>query len=133
MITQPRDFVIIDDDPINNKICKRLIEQAFPESAIADFTNPSLGFKYIAETYSSGGNSCILLLDINMPGMSGWDFLNVFETLDPKLKQNVTIYILSSSINRKDMDRAKENNHVMDYLVKPLSKEKVELLAKTME
>jgi CheY-like chemotaxis protein len=68
-------------------------------------------------------STSIILLDLNMPIMSGWEFLERFEELDEIIKKQVKIYILSSSVDPRDKERAGKNKDVEDYIVKPLTKE----------
>jgi CheY-like chemotaxis protein len=63
-----------------------------------------------------------------MPIMSGWDFLNAFHELNIEIKNNVKIYMLSSSINDEDISIAKSNKYVIDYLMKPLQISKLKEL-----
>lgn len=124
-------FVVIDDDALNNKICRACIEKLFKEATVTTFTDPKLGFEHIEEEYSSDSHSDtgILFLDINMPTMTSWEFLDLFDMLDEKIKSRVKIYILSSSVDKRDMERAQANKNVVYYLIKPLTKETIALLA----
>jgi CheY-like chemotaxis protein len=124
------NFIIIDDDKLNNKLCRVILQKAYPEALIHDFSDPLLGFEHIANTYSEPGNnqSAVLLLDIMMPVMDAWDFLDKFDKLDELTKSRIKIYILSSSINKNDMARAQSNKYVEYYLIKPLNKESIRLI-----
>lgn len=64
-----------------------------------------------------------LFLDINMPIVDGWAFLEKYNLIHAHLAKGVKIYMVSSSIDPRDTDRAKENEHVLDYISKPVSKE----------
>ena len=125
-----RDFIIIDDDEINNTLCRKIIEKTYPDAVITDFTDPKKGFDYIAGKYSIPGSEekAILLLDISMPVLTAWDFLDLFENLDAGIKNRVKIHILSSSVNKADMSRAQSNKNVEYYLIKPLTKESIRLI-----
>lgn len=128
-MNDPRDFVIIDDDPINNKMCRKLIEKLYPGSLIADFIKAQDGLDHITKTYSNntpGTSKVILLLDIMMPVMNAWDFLEAFELLEDHIKNQICIYILSSSVSKADMARAQSNKYVEHYLIKPLNKESIQ-------
>ncbi len=63
----------------------------------------------------------ILLLDINMPIVDGWDFLELFEKVPKEKQQMMEILMLSSSINPDDVKRAEANAYVVDYITKPIS------------
>jgi len=121
-------FVVIDDDPLNNKICRVCIEKSYPGVEVTTFTDPVAGFKHISEGYASSENFVSLFLDIKMPMMDAWDFLERFEQLDEGLKSRVKIYILSSSVDKRDMERAQANKYVAYYLIKPLTIESIRLL-----
>ena len=128
------NFIIIDDDKLNNKLCRTVIEKAYPESKIADFTDPLKGLQYISDTYSdlSSDQRAILLLDIMMPVMNAWEFLEKFELLLEPVKNRVRIYILSSSIDNADMKKAQDNKYVEYYLIKPLTKESIKLIVNVL-
>jgi signal transduction histidine kinase len=64
----------------------------------------------------------LILLDINMPEMDGWEFLTHFDRLSKKIKDQFRIFVVSSSKNQQDKDRALSNEYVLDYVEKPLSK-----------
>jgi response regulator RpfG family c-di-GMP phosphodiesterase len=120
----PTRFIVIDDDLVSNMLCKLVINEAKSELEIKTFNIPETGFKYISREYFNNKIeiSTVLLLDINMPTWTGWDFLDNFEMLDKKIKEQIRIYMLSSSVDPKDKLRARENKNVVDYIVKPLSK-----------
>ena len=65
----------------------------------------------------------MLFLDINMPIMTGWEFMKEFEKLNTLIKDQIFIYILSSSIDQEDKLKAKNHPDVVDYIEKPLSAE----------
>lgn len=128
-----KDFVIIDDDIINNKLCRKIIEKTYPDAEITDFTNAREGLDFIIEKYSRNADEkVIVLLDISMPIMNAWEFLDVFDTLKTDLKERVKIHILSSSINKNDMMRAQTNPDVEYYLIKPLTKESIMLIVNVL-
>jgi CheY-like chemotaxis protein len=67
----------------------------------------------------------VLLLDINMPLMSGWEFLERFDNMKDEVKNLFRIYILSSSVDPRDKQRSYANKNVKAFLVKPLVKDNV--------
>lgn len=125
-LTNKPTFLAIDDDYLNNKICEILITKADITADVKTFTVPEEGLKYIATAYDGSATKLtILLLDINMPTMSGWEFLAEFEKFDLIIKQCFKIYILSSSIDERDLERAKSNKNVVEYIKKPLRTDKI--------
>ena len=121
----PIRFIIIDNDPVNNLLCSLTIKDVQDAAEIQAFNFSIDGFNYLAKEHAGTTSPSVLLLDINMAGWSGWDFLDNFEKLDDKIKRQIKIYILSSSIDVNDKHRAKENKNVVDYIEKPLSEKKV--------
>jgi CheY-like chemotaxis protein len=120
-------FVVIDDDKVNNHVCKAAIKTASNDADPVCFTNPLEGLKYMETEYfaQTQGAPTILFLDLNMPEMSGWEWLHHFEHFPQTIKQNVIIYILSSSVSPSDFRRANDNAYVNGYIFKPLNKDKV--------
>lgn len=121
-------YLIIDDDPINNFICQIIINRALNDVYIRTFTSPQEGLSFLEREYKNSFNPTVLLLDINMPGMSGWEFMEHFEKMDENLKNQFTIYILSSSVDERDKERASMNKNIKDYLEKPLNQEMIRML-----
>jgi len=118
----PPRFLLIDDDPFNNTLCKRILHKIYTKPEVITFTEPENGLKYIQEEYSKEPLSTVIFLDINMPTLSGWEVLDKIEQFPESVKKHLTIFILSSSINFQDKKRASENPLVTYYLEKPLTK-----------
>lgn len=94
--------------------------------------NGQLAFDYF-ETYMKNKADQkiipnLIFLDLNMPVMGGWEFLETMENIFPDLLTQLNIIVLSSSVNPKDQDLAKENKFVMDFLDKPLVKDQLNAL-----
>jgi CheY-like chemotaxis protein len=121
----PLQFIIIDNDTVNNLLCDLAIKDAVADARILDFTDPLKAFEYMGAYNESNGSMNIVLLDINMPTWTGWDFVDHFEKLDEKIKNRFKIYMLSSSIDNNDKLRAVENKNVVGYIEKPLTEDKV--------
>ena len=123
-------FIVIDDDEFNNKICSVTLEKIAKDADVKTFQNPLEGFDHIATQYAGAENdaTAILFLDINMPVMNGWEFLERFNELDEDTKKRIKIYILSSSVDKRDIEKAKADKNVVHYLIKPLTKETIRLI-----
>ncbi|EPR66583.1 response regulator [Cyclobacterium qasimii] len=124
-------FILIDNDAVNNFLCKLYIKRVSPEIEIVDFILAKECFRYLEEAYSNNSpKPTVLFLDIIMPIMSGWDFLENFNLLDQKIKDQITIYILSSSVDSKDIDFSANNKYIKEYLVKPITLKAIETVYK---
>jgi len=115
-------YIIVDDDSFNNTICTMILEDALGNVEIQEFTKPEKALLFIRENVKS---PTILFLDINMPTLSGWDFLEQYEKFSEGVKMHVSIYMLSSSLDRRDKDKAKANKYVKGFISKPLEFETV--------
>lgn len=113
------EILIIDDDQVNNFVLRNIILRAYPDAQI--FTQPegtgALDFlqSRVDEGLSIPG---ILLLDINMPMMSGFGFLDRFQNQFPDADSFV--YMVSSSISKNDQQKANSYGSVQGYITKPL-------------
>lgn len=121
----PAQFIVVDDDPINNMVCRYTISNFAPKANIQLFTDPEKALASIRAQYDDGTMELetVLLLDINMPVMSGWEFLDELSSFPENLRSQITIYILSSSIDPEDIADAERHPYVHGYYSKPLSKQ----------
>ncbi len=120
------DFLVIDDDPINNMICNRMIQLSLAVSSVQTFTDPGEGLAHIQVKYAAGkAKKTILFLDINMPSMTGWEVLDKFSGFASEVQDKVKIFMLSSSVDPHDIERASSNTLVAGYITKSLSQAKL--------
>ena len=121
-------FIVIDDDPLNNTICRLTIKKALGEVDVVTFTDPKEGLDYIGNEYAKDNGfvvTAVLFLDINMPIMNGWEFLEKYENLEHTVKNRIKVYILSSSVDERDIEKANSNKNIVNYLPKPIKKEMI--------
>lgn len=118
----PLQFIIIDDDTVNNFLCQRVIQVLFPNTLIKFFTQPEIALTKIVEEYQGGyeKESIVIFLDINMPQLDGWTFLEKFKMLGDQIQEQFLIYLLSSSIDQSDREKAVANPKVAGFISKPL-------------
>ncbi|GEC71601.1 Response regulator receiver domain-containing protein [Flavobacterium flevense] len=121
-----RNMTLIDDDDIFVFLTKKAIQTTNLVELIKVFGNGLDAINFLKENCNnSDALPEIILLDLSMPIMDGWQFLDEFTKLAPKIDKKITIYICSSSISPSDVLLAKKNNLVSDYIIKPVSKEKL--------
>lgn len=118
------DIVIIDDDAVVLILHKILIQKSPLSSPLYCFDNATEACSYLCNRKSR--NPILVLLDINMPQMSGWDFLDRIS--NEGCDENVWVVMVTSSINSSDKQRADKYSQVIEYLEKPLSQEACEKL-----
>jgi CheY-like chemotaxis protein len=124
--------LLIDDDHMTNYLHKRVISKASLTSSIIVSTNGKEGIEELLKIEDADldniKSKVIIFLDINMPVMDGWTFLEVFKEIKNKLNFEINIFVLSSSINPDDKARAEKNSFVTKYINKPLNKESISYL-----
>ncbi|MBL0030777.1 MAG: response regulator [Bacteroidetes bacterium] len=123
-----KQFLIVDDDPQNNSLSRMAIRKVLGNVPVKDFEVPETGLEYIGKDFETGSSDekTVLLLDINMPTMTGWEFLEEFDKLSENIKMQFQIFMLSSSVDPSDIERATSNPLVTDFIEKPLNKEDLE-------
>jgi CheY-like chemotaxis protein len=121
-----RTLTLIDDDDIFVFLTKKAIEQTKLVDLIKVFENGLDALNFLKENkHNVDALPEIILLDLSMPIMNGWQFLEEYTKLHPTIGKNITIYICSSSISHDDITRAKAINEVSDYIIKPITKDKL--------
>ena len=130
-----KNMTLIDDDDIFVFLTKKAIESTSLVELIRVFGNGQDAINFLQENFEDvNALPEIILLDLSMPIMDGWQFLDQFTKLAPKIDKKITIYICSSSISPNDVELAKKNSLVTDYVIKPITKEKlIDLLKNIIE
>jgi len=115
---------IIDDDSIYVNLVKKIIETKKLCDNLLIFNDGKDGIEYfeaLLQNFSKENIPEIILLDINMPIMDGWEFIERFTKIKNKFNSQITLYVVSSSINITDVDKAKSLSSVENYLIKPVN------------
>lgn len=125
-MTTIKNLFLVDDDKIFTFLTTKIIAKNNLVEEVKVFSNGLDVLNFLTE---NAGNPALLpeiiLLDLNMPIMDGWQFLERYIELLPKIDKKIKIYVLSSSIFPEDIDKAKTIGAVSDYIVKPLTGEKL--------
>jgi CheY-like chemotaxis protein len=124
------EIIIIDDDKIIGMIHQRLLAlQGIHCTKV--FTDSGKAFEYLDSHAGNANQEFLILLDINMPSMNGWEFADKAEKL--KNLDNCTFYFVTSSVDEKDKIRAKKINLIQDLIEKPLTKSKMKALTEKLD
>jgi CheY-like chemotaxis protein len=116
---------VIDDDDTYQFIAKRIIEESCSTREIKGFLNGFDAFQSLKSAIDQPHLIPeIILLDLTMPVMDGWQFLDQYILLAPKLGKKIILYVVSSSVDPIDVEKARSIEQVSDYIVKPITKEK---------
>ena len=121
-----KTFMLIDDNAIDNEVNAKLLQFSdLVESVIVKQSGIN-ALNYLKNNIDKDENlPDVILLDIYMPEMDGFGFLEEFKQLPEKITEHVTVYMLSSSQDNLDMNRAESNPYVYDVLKKPLDVNKL--------
>lgn len=113
---------IIDDDLIHQRIAQIMIAKNHIYDEYLSFTEAEKALEFL---YQNADHKELLpdviLLDLNMPVVDGWDFLEAFEKITKNLKKEVHVFIVTSSVDDKDKQRSKDFTTVKGFISKPLS------------
>lgn len=120
-------YMIVDDDKANNMLCRMILKKISGDVESVAYDIPREALEKISSEYSGASKKIptVLFLDINMPEINGWEFMDLFKDFDKSIHDQFTIYILSSSVDYKDKDLADKNPLVSGYIQKPLTREKL--------
>jgi len=116
------DIWFVDDDLTFRYIVKKFLENTHNQDRVKFYDDGDVAMMAIIQAAKSGATPKLIFLDLNMKHLEGWqmlDLLNEFE-------RNVNVIILSSSLNPKDMDRAKSESLVKEFISKPIDKETIQ-------
>ena len=117
------DVFVVDDDKIFHFLIKKLLSSNNIDVSPNFFENGLQAIEGIKSKLNNGQNPPdLILLDINMPVLDGWQFLEEYRLLKERIKKEITIYIISSSDHTTDKDKAKfYQTEVKDYFLKPIT------------
>ncbi len=132
----PITICLIDDDDVYQFVMKKIIEGLSMNAIkkILSFSDGEEAIDFITFNLSNHTElPNVILLDINMPVMDGWQFMEEYVRLKPRIGKKITIYMVSSSKNDDDMDRAKKINEISDYLVKPVTPDELKMIIDALQ
>lgn len=126
MANQLDKILLIDDSEADNYLHQMTIESAGITKAVMVAYDGQEALDYL-NSKPEGHYPCpeLVFLDINMPGMDGWEFLEEYEKLEPEKKAGIIICMLTTSVANKDRQKVQQFGEVSDYITKPLTEEKL--------
>ena len=128
MLDTKINLLVIDDDDINIFIIKKIVEKTGLNINMVSKGNGQQAIDYIKEIVNDQSQfPHLMLIDINMPIMNGWEFVEAYQNLN--IQNRVDMYILSSSVYENDIEKTKSYASVKGFISKPLSIERLVELA----
>ena len=117
-----KNVLLIDDSESDNLINRSIILQNKFASSVSAVTSAEMGIEFLLDEYKMTNTTPdLIFLDIKMPGVDGFGFLKLFDKLDPVIRNNTSIIMLTASTDLIDYYRAIRNPYVLNYLKKPLN------------
>jgi len=129
MKTETICIMLVDDNENDNFFHEREIKKTYLETLVISKESGPEALEYLTSMTEKGNIKPILIfLDINMPGMNGWEFLIEYNKLEKEIQSAIIVVMLTTSDNPETKARALSYASVSDYIAKPLTKEKMELI-----
>lgn len=131
-----KEVYLVDDDAIIRMVASKILKSIEFKNPIYGFENGQIALdeiskKIAANEFEFTDEKILLLLDINMPIMDSWAFLDKFKKFNQEIKEHFIISIITSSIDTSDKEKAFSYPEVSDYITKPLTgKHILDFLAK---
>jgi CheY-like chemotaxis protein len=113
------NFFLIDDSAFDLFIYEKLLIKSGITNSVRTFNSARDALKHLIGQAESLPD-IIILLDLQMPDMNGFEFIDEFDRLPETLRQKIRIFMLSSTIDTRDIEKAKASQHIIDLLPKPL-------------
>jgi len=112
-------YMIVDDDLTSIELTKMTIQNSISNPLISTFTKAEEALDFLATDFTTEiGYNTIILLDLDMPQMNGWNFLEHYDELSTKIKNRIKIIIVSGFDNVENRKRAYQNRYVSEFIVK---------------
>jgi CheY-like chemotaxis protein len=127
-MTKPIHVMLVDDNHDDNFFHERAVKKSNPNNIVITQNTAISALEYIR--IGQHPMPDLIFLDINMPAMNGWEFLNEYNKLQTDLSSSVVVIMLTTSGNPDDKEKAQSWNFISDYVTKPLTKELVDEISK---
>lgn len=124
MLNSRYSVLLVDDDSIYQFTARKTLEATGCTDKIWVCSNGEEALMLIEKNLSEGQRPDVIFLDVNMPVMNGWDFLEKYSSLKEIHTINAPVFIVSSSVDEADIIHSRQFSEVRDYISKPILKEK---------
>jgi CheY-like chemotaxis protein len=120
-------LILIDDEPIFHRIVQMTLKHSTLSNQATYCSDGEAVLEYLEEKASESKSlPDYIFIDLYMPSFSGWDFLNRFQKIYQSLKKHINIYVVSSSVDPRDIARSKSYPFVTSFISKPVMKQMFE-------
>jgi len=131
---KPFIICIVDDDDVYQFTITKSIQSQKLAKKILAFSDGEEALQFMIDNLANADNiPDIIFLDINMPKMNGFEFMENFVKIKPSAGKPIEVFMVSSSVDPKDLERAKEISEISDYIVKPIYSEQIASIIEELE
>ncbi len=124
-MTKINTLCVIDDDDVSQFMVRKAVEHSQRVARLIFFANGEEALHTIRDHRDQpDALPDLIFLDINMPVMDGWEFLEEFGQFKAAIGKRIIIYMISSSVDERDVNRARHLSTVSGYIVKPITRDK---------
>ena len=133
-MSKPFIICIVDDDAVYQFTTRKTIEVHNLARKILIFSDGEEALNFMIDNVANATDlPDIIFLDINMPIMDGFQFMEEYARLKPRIGKRITIYMVTSSVDSEDIERAKSISEISDYIVKPINPEQFKEIINALE
>ncbi|MFY0712812.1 response regulator [Seonamhaeicola sp. NFXS20] len=133
-MNNPFNICIIDDDDIYQFTVIKTLESLKLAKKIIAFSDGEEALNFFIENLNKSTElPDVVLLDINMPIMDGFQFMEEYVKIKPKVGKKIIIYMVSSSVDPVDIKKAKSISEISDYIIKPIKSGELKSILKSLE
>ncbi|MDB5118904.1 MAG: chemotaxis-specific methylesterase [Sphingobacteriales bacterium] len=119
------NFIVVDDSKLDCFVAEKVIKHSGKALVVKSFLEPIKALEYIKRNEIFNTSKTIIILDIQMPVMTGHQFVEAFEQLSQEIQDRYIVYMISSSSNESDLNRIANYKSVRKFSNKPINKEMI--------
>ncbi|MBL0103269.1 MAG: response regulator [Bacteroidetes bacterium] len=121
------NIMLVDDDPLSNLLHRIVLRKSNPKFKIKTFSEPSEAFRFLKKQTESRNDELpgIIFVDINLGESTGWSFIEELKKIPKPRLSGLRVFILSSSVDRRDLEQSKAIDLIEEFIDKPLTIDKI--------